>query len=344
MLEQVDNPAGTANGESGNASKSILTVSDVKVHFIVKAKSKLPWAASRTLKAVDGVSFDLKAGETLGVVGESGCGKSTLSRAILNLIPATHGNIVWMGRDLSHASTREWHDVRADIQMIFQDPLASLDPRMTVGQIIAEPLNEHRPSMSKTEMNQRVRAMMAKVGLREQMINRYAHEFSGGQCQRIGIARALIVEPKLIVCDEPVSALDVSIQAQIVNLLKSLQQEMGLALIFIAHDLAVVKHISDRVMVMYLGRVMELSEKRSLYANPRHPYTRALLSAVPVPNPAIERTKVVQILSSDIPSPINPPSGCVFHTRCPIAEARCSAEVPALRTLAPGVTAACLLA
>ena len=322
----------------------ILSVRDIKVHFRVKAKSKLPWSPSRTLKAVDGVSFDLKAGETLGVVGESGCGKSTLSRAILNLIPATHGEIVWMGKDLSGATTKQWHDVRRDIQMIFQDPLASLDPRMTVGQIIAEPLREHRPGMSKSEMNERVRAMMAKVGLREQMINRYAHEFSGGQCQRIGIARALVVEPKLIVCDEPVSALDVSIQAQIVNLLKSLQQEMGLALIFIAHDLAVVKHISDRVMVMYLGHVMELSDKHSLYAEPRHPYTRALLSAVPVPNPAIERTKVVQILSSDIPSPINPPSGCVFHTRCPIAEPRCSREVPELRTLAAGVAAACLLA
>ena len=323
--------------------QTILSVRDIKVHFRVKAKSKLPWSPSRTLKAVDGVSFDLKAGETLGVVGESGCGKSTLSRAILNLIPATHGEIVWMGKDLSGATTKQWHGVRRDIQMIFQDPLASLDPRMTVGQIIAEPLREHRPEMSKSEMNESVRAMMAKVGLREQMINRYAHEFSGGQCQRIGIARALVVEPKLIVCDEPVSALDVSIQAQIVNLLKSLQQEMGLALIFIAHDLAVVKHISDRVMVMYLGHVMELSDKHSLYAEPRHPYTRALLSAVPVPNPAIERTKVVQILSSDIPSPINPPSGCVFHTRCPIAEPRCSREVPELRTLAAGVAAACLL-
>ncbi|MGA7813035.1 murein tripeptide/oligopeptide ABC transporter ATP binding protein OppF [Caballeronia sp.] len=324
--------------------QTILSVRDIKVHFRVKGESKLPWVRSRTLKAVDGVSFDLNAGETLGVVGESGCGKSTLSRAILNLIPATHGEIVWMGKDLSGASVKQWHGVRRDIQMIFQDPLASLDPRMTVGQIIAEPLREHRPGMSKSEMNERVRAMMAKVGLREQMINRYAHEFSGGQCQRIGIARALIVEPKLIVCDEPVSALDVSIQAQIVNLLKSLQQEMKLALIFIAHDLAVVKHISDRVMVMYLGHVMELSDKHSLYAEPRHPYTRALLSAVPVPNPAIERTKVVQILSSDIPSPINPPSGCVFHTRCPIAEPCCSREVPELRTLAAGVAAACMLA
>lgn len=326
------------------AEPAILSVRDVRVHFKVKGQSRLPWAPSRTLKAVDGVSFDLKAGETLGVVGESGCGKSTLSRAILNLIPATQGEIVWMGNSLSGASPREWHGVRRDIQMIFQDPLASLDPRMTVGQIIAEPLREHRPDLSKDEAMQRVRAMMAKVGLREQMINRYAHEFSGGQCQRIGIARALIVEPKLVVCDEPVSALDVSIQAQIVNLLKSLQAEMGLALIFIAHDLAVVKHISDRVMVMYLGRVMELADKQSLYATPRHPYTRALLSAVPVPDPAIERRKVVQILSGDIPSPIDPPSGCVFHTRCPIAEARCAIEAPALRPLSDSAAAACLLA
>jgi len=297
-----------------------------------------------TLKAVDGVSFDLKAGETLGVVGESGCGKSTLSRAILNLIPATAGDIVWMGAPLASASTREWHRVRADVQMIFQDPLASLDPRMTIGQIIAEPLVEHRPGMNKREIDARVRAMMGRVGLREQMINRYPHEFSGGQCQRIGIARALIVEPKLVICDEPVSALDVSIQAQIVNLLKSLQKEMKLALIFIAHDLAVVRHISDRVMVMYLGRVMELADKHALYDTPRHPYTRALLSAVPVPDPAVERGKTVQILSGDIPSPINPPSGCVFHTRCPLAQARCSREVPALRPLGPDSSAACLFA
>jgi len=320
---------------------TILSVRDMRVHFQVKAKSRLPWAPSRTLKAVDGVSFDLRAGETLGVVGESGCGKSTLSRAILNLIPATHGEIVWMGAKLTHSSAREWHAVRADVQMIFQDPLASLDPRMTIGQIIAEPLTEHRPGMSRQDIDARVRAMMTKVGLREQMINRYPHEFSGGQCQRVGIARALIVEPKLVVCDEPVSALDVSIQAQIVNLLKALQAEMKLSLIFIAHDLAVVRHISDRVMVMYLGRVMELAEKHALYETPRHPYTRALLSAVPVPDPAIERGKVVQILSGDIPSPIDPPAGCVFHTRCPMAQARCSQEVPELRPLAQGVSAAC---
>ncbi|VXC75822.1 oligopeptide transporter subunit; ATP-binding component of ABC superfamily [Burkholderia sp. 8Y] len=325
-------------------ASTILSVRDMRVHFQVKAKSRLPWAASRTLKAVDGVSFELRAGETLGVVGESGCGKSTLSRAILNLIPATSGEIVWMGADLTRASQRAWHALRADAQMIFQDPLASLDPRMTVGQIIAEPLTEHRPGIGKPESDARVRAMMTKVGLREQMINRYPHEFSGGQCQRIGIARALIVEPKLVICDEPVSALDVSIQAQIVNLLKSLQAEMKLSLIFIAHDLAVVRHISDRVMVMYLGRVMELADKHALYDTPRHPYTRALLSAVPVPDPAIERGKTVQILSGDIPSPIDPPSGCVFHTRCPTAQARCSQETPALRALGEGASAACFFA
>ncbi|MDR5857495.1 murein tripeptide/oligopeptide ABC transporter ATP binding protein OppF [Caballeronia sp. LZ062] len=325
-------------------ASTLLSVRDMRVHFQVKAKSRLPWAPSRTLKAVDGVSFDLRAGETLGVVGESGCGKSTLSRAILNLIPPSSGEIVWMGSKLTGASQRDWHALRADVQMIFQDPLASLDPRMTVGQIIAEPLTEHRPGIGKQEREARVRAMMTKVGLREHMINRYPHEFSGGQCQRIGIARALIVEPKLVICDEPVSALDVSIQAQIVNLLKSLQAEMKLSLIFIAHDLAVVRHISDRVMVMYLGRVMELADKETLYDTPRHPYTRALLSAVPVPDPAIERGKTVQILSGDIPSPIDPPSGCVFHTRCPMAQARCAIETPALRALDNGDWAACFFA
>lgn len=323
---------------------TILQVRDMRVHFKVKSKSRLPWAPAQTLKAVDGVSFDLKAGETLGVVGESGCGKSTLARAILNLVPRTEGNVVWMGKPLDSHAKKDWHAARNDIQMIFQDPLASLDPRMTVGQIIAEPLLVHRPDMPKAERTERVRAMMAKVGLREEMINRYAHEFSGGQCQRIGIARALIIEPKLVVCDEPVSALDVSIQAQIVNLLKALQEEMQLALIFIAHDLAVVKHISDRVLVMYLGHVMELADKQALYATPRHPYTRALLSAIPIPDPEIERNKVVQILANDIPSPIKPPSGCVFHTRCPIAEARCAQEVPALRPITPNDAAACLLA
>ncbi|MDC7701060.1 murein tripeptide/oligopeptide ABC transporter ATP binding protein OppF [Vogesella indigofera] len=324
--------------------KLILSVRDVKVHFKVKGGNDWPWTPKKTLKAVDGVSFDLYEGETLGVVGESGCGKSTLARSILNLIPATAGEIVWMGKDLRQGSEKDWLAVRRDIQMIFQDPLASLNPRMTIAQIIGEPLRVHRPELSSDEVMKRVRAMMVKVGLREQMINRYPHEFSGGQCQRIGIARALILEPKLIICDEPVSALDVSIQAQIINLLKELQREMGLALIFIAHDLAVVKHISDRILVMYLGREMELAEKHALYDKPSHPYTRALLSAIPIPDPKLERSKVIQILQGDLPSPINPPSGCVFRTRCPLAEAQCAGERPELRRLSADTQSSCLLA
>ncbi|MDC7713355.1 murein tripeptide/oligopeptide ABC transporter ATP binding protein OppF [Vogesella sp. LYT5W] len=324
--------------------KLILSVRDVKVHFKVKGGNDWPWTPKKTLKAVDGVSFDLYEGETLGVVGESGCGKSTLARSILNLIPATAGEIVWMGRDLRQGTEKDWLAVRRDIQMIFQDPLASLNPRMTIAQIIGEPLRVHRPELSSDEVMKRVRAMMVKVGLREQMINRYPHEFSGGQCQRIGIARALILEPKLIICDEPVSALDVSIQAQIINLLKELQREMGLALIFIAHDLAVVKHISDRILVMYLGREMELAEKHALYDLPSHPYTRALLSAIPIPDPKLERSKQIQILQGDLPSPINPPSGCVFRTRCPLAEAQCAGERPALRRLSADTQSSCLLA
>lgn len=326
--------------------KLLLSVRDAKVHFKVKGGKDWPWTPKRTLKAVDGVSFDLYEGETLGVVGESGCGKSTLSRAILNLIPdtaETGGEIVWMGKDLRKGSKKDWLNVRKDIQMIFQDPLASLNPRMTIAQIIGEPLRVHRPELGPDEIMKRVRAMMVKVGLREQMINRYPHEFSGGQCQRIGIARALILEPKLIICDEPVSALDVSIQAQIINLLKELQREMGLALIFVAHDLAVVKHISDRILVMYLGREMELAEKHALYDNPTHPYTRALLSAIPIPDPKLERNKVIQILQGDLPSPMNPPSGCVFRTRCPQAVDKCAGERPVLRRLNAETQCSCIL-
>ena len=326
------------------AAQIILSVRDVKVHFRVRDTHAWPWSAARSLKAVDGISFDLRAGETLGVVGESGCGKSTLARAILNLIPATAGSIRWMGHEMVGASERNWLAVRKDVQMIFQDPLASLDPRMTVAQIIAEPLKTHRPELSHEEVMAQVVAIMGKVGLTQQQINRYPHEFSGGQCQRIGIARALILKPKLIICDEPVSALDVSIQAQIINLLKALQKEMGLALIFIAHDLAVVKHISQRILVMYLGHEMEVADKAALYAAPRHPYTQALLSAIPIPDPRLERQKVVQLLSGDLPSPIKPPSGCVFRTRCPKAVERCATEVPALRRLTEQTEAACLLA
>lgn len=326
-----------------DASQPILSVRDLKVHFRIKSGA-WPWSPARTLKAVDGISFDIHAGETLGVVGESGCGKSTLARAVLNLIPASAGSIVWMGKEMTGASSQSWLGVRADIQMIFQDPLASLDPRMTIAQIIAEPLRTHRPRMPEAEVMQRVKAMMGRVGLMAQQINRYPHEFSGGQCQRIGIARALILEPKLIICDEPVSALDVSIQAQIINLLKALQKSMGLALIFIAHDLAVVKHISDRILVMYLGHEMEVAKKKALYAAPRHPYTQALLSAIPIPDPALERKKVIQLLQGDLPSPMSPPSGCVFRTRCPRAIARCAEEVPELRRLDDQTEASCLLA
>ena len=327
-----------------DTADAILSVRDLAVFFEVRDAKAWPWTAARQLRAVDGVSFDLVAGETLGIVGESGCGKSTLARAILNLIPASSGSIRWMGREMNGASQRQWQDVRKDVQMIFQDPLASLDPRMTIAQIIAEPLKTHRPELSATDVMQRVQAMMEKVGLVRQQINRYPHEFSGGQCQRIGIARALILQPKLVICDEPVSALDVSIQAQIINLLKALQQDMGLALIFIAHDLAVVKHISNRILVMYLGHEMELAHKSALYATPRHPYTRALLSSIPIPDPQLERQKVVQLLHGDLPSPINPPSGCVFRTRCPQAAERCAVEVPALRRIDAQTEAACLYA
>ena len=321
----------------------ILSVRGIKVHFRVRQGQRWPWQAARNLKAVDGVSFDLRAGETLGVVGESGCGKSTLSRAMLNLIPATGGNIVWMGKEMAGASRADWQAARKQIQMIFQDPLASLDPRMTVAQIIAEPLRTHFPELPKAEVMARVRSMMLRVGLSEQQINRYPHEFSGGQAQRIGIARALITEPKLVICDEPVSALDVSIQAQIVNLLKSLQREMNLALIFIAHDLAVVKHISDRVLVMYLGNVMELADKDALYAKPRHPYTQALLSAVPIADPEKAKQQVIQLLPGDLPSPMNPPSGCVFRTRCPKAQAECGKVRPPLHRVGDKTQVACIL-
>ena len=323
---------------------ALLSVRDLKVHFKLAGDSSWPWTPPRLLKAVDGVSFDIFPGETLGVVGESGCGKSTLARAMLNLIPATAGSVVWQGQEMRGASAQAWQTLRKSVQMIFQDPLASLNPRMTVGRIIAEPLRTHFPQMGNQEVMQKVRAMMAKVGLTEQQINRYPHEFSGGQCQRIGIARALVLEPKLVICDEPVSALDVSIQAQIINLLQELQAQMDLALVFIAHDLAVVKHISQRVMVMYLGRTMELTDKQEIYQSPGHPYTQALLSAIPLPDPRRERNKTVQLLQGDLPSPMDPPSGCGFRTRCPRAQAECAMETPQLRLLRPHTQVACLLA
>ncbi len=309
--------------------QTLLQVKDVKVDFNVKPDGAMPWTPPLKLHAVAGVSFDLKRGETLGVVGESGCGKSTLARAIISLVPTTGGSIVWLGDDLTRLSRSAMRSHRKEIQMIFQDPLASLDPRMNIGEIIAEPLKTHYPRTPKREVKERVRAMMDKVGLLPNLVNRYPHEFSGGQCQRIGIARALILEPKLIICDEPVSALDVSIQAQVINLLKELQQEMGLSLIFIAHDLSVVKHVSDRILVLYLGNAMELASSDELYARPMHPYTNLLIDAVPIPDPEVERSRHVTLIEGELPSPLSPPSGCVFRTRCPRAQEKCALERPA---------------
>ncbi|MGF1723306.1 murein tripeptide/oligopeptide ABC transporter ATP binding protein OppF [Photobacterium nomapromontoriensis] len=309
----------------------LLDINDLKVHFNIAKKSAWPWTKPLMLKAVDGVGIRLYEGETLGVVGESGCGKSTFARAIIGLVEATEGSVVWLGQDLTKLSHKAMHEKRKDIQMIFQDPLASLNPRMTVGEIIAEPLKAYFPDLTADEVKEQVRAMMTKVGLLPNVINRYPHEFSGGQCQRIGIARALILKPKLIICDEPVSALDVSIQAQVVNLLKSLQKEMGLSLIFIAHDLSVVKHISDRVLVMYLGNSVEMGEAEALFSEPKHPYTKALMSAVPIPDPELERNKQIELLEGELPSPMSPPSGCVFRTRCPIATQVCAEKKPQLQ-------------
>lgn len=315
-----------------NTEKNLLLeVKDLKVHFSIASKSAWPWSKPSNLKAVDGVNVRLYEGETLGVVGESGCGKSTFARAIIGLVQATEGEVIWLGQDLTKMQDVQRRETRKDIQMIFQDPLASLNPRMNIGDIIAEPLQTFYPKLTKKEVKLRVKEMMDKVGLLPNLVNRYPHEFSGGQCQRIGIARALILKPKMIICDEPVSALDVSIQAQVVNLLKELQDELGLSLVFIAHDLSVVKHISDRVLVMYLGNEVELAEAKELFASPKHPYTKALMSAVPIPDPEIERTKVIQMLEGDLPSPISPPSGCVFRTRCPIATEACAKQRPRLK-------------
>lgn len=327
-----------------NEKKLLLEVKNLGVTFKIKKDNAFFFAKPQTLKAVTNVSFQLYAGETLGVVGESGCGKSTLARAIIGLVEANEGEILWLGNELRTQSAKQWHATRKDIQMIFQDPLASLNPRMNIGEIIAEPLKIYQPHLNAQQVKEKVQAMMLKVGLLPNLINRYPHEFSGGQCQRIGIARALIIEPKLIICDEPVSALDVSIQAQVVNLLKSLQKEMGLSLIFIAHDLAVVKHISDRVLVMYLGNAMELGSDDEVYHHTQHPYTKALMSAVPIPDPTLERNKRIQLLEGDLPSPINPPSGCVFRTRCPLADAQCAAQKPQLKSEKGGHLVACLKA
>ena len=320
----------------------LLNVEHLSTVFDIRGK--MPFSKVKHLKAVNDVSFTLTKGETLGIVGESGCGKSTLGRSILRLIEPTEGRIVWQGRSLRDLAPSDMRDARKDLSIIFQDPIASLDPRMTVEAIIAEPLKVASPELSKTKRREKVRQAMEEVGLAPQMINRYPHEFSGGQAQRIGIARAIITEPKLIVCDEPVSALDVSIQAQIVNLLKSLKDRLGLTLIFISHDLSVVRLVSDRILVLYLGRIVEIGPRAEIFERPAHPYARALLSAAPIPDPVVARGRGRTMLEGDPPSPIDPPSGCAFRTRCPIAESTCADALPPMVEVSPDHKAACLFA
>jgi len=294
-----------------------------------------------TLTALEDISFSVNKGETLGIVGESGSGKSTLGRCILQLLAPDQGQVLWLGQDLTRLPAEDMRKQRRDLQIIFQDPLASLNPRMTVGEIIADPLRTLMPELNREQRRIKVIKMMEAVGLLPEMINRYPHEFSGGQAQRIGIARALITDPKLIVCDEPVSALDVSIQAQILNLLSELKDEFGLTLIFISHNLSVVRHVSDRILVLYLGRIVELAKGNDIYDAPRHPYTRALLTAVPIPDPRLARERNIDALRGEIPSPINPPSGCTFRTRCRFAKPICAEIRPALETLAGDRLVAC---
>jgi oligopeptide transport system ATP-binding protein len=318
---------------------ALLSVQDLKVHFPIKGG--IIAGSLGHVRAVDGVSFDLRPGETLGIVGESGCGKSTLGRAVLRLIKSTEGRVVWAGQDLFGLDDKTMRGQRRQMQIIFQDPLASLDPRMSVETIIGKPLKTFHSELSRAEVRKRVLETMNQVGLSPAMANRYPHEFSGGQCQRIGIARAIILKPKLLVCDEPVSALDVSIQAQIINLLMELQRSLGVSLLFISHNLAVVRHISHRVMVLYLGKIMEMAERDDFYARPLHPYSQGLIAAVPIADPKIERNRARVLLQGDIPSPINPPSGCRYRTRCPKATAICAAEEPAMRGYGQGHFAAC---
>jgi oligopeptide/dipeptide ABC transporter ATP-binding protein len=313
-------------------TETLLKVAGLKKYFPFENSDDV-------VKAFDGVTFDIASGETLGLVGESGCGKSTVGRCVLRLYEPTEGSVEFEGRDILGLSSSELRALRREMQIIFQDPYASLNPRLNILSIVSEPLKIHGVSDAR-ERKERVADLLSKVGLDPLYMHRYPHEFSGGQRQRIGIARALALNPKLIICDEPVSALDVSVQAQVVNLLQDLQQQFGLTYLFISHGLAVVEHISDRVAVMYLGKIVEIADSRDLYENPLMPYTKALLSAIPVPDPKQKRDRI--ILKGDVPTPINPPSGCRFRTRCPIAIERCAEVVPELREITPGHFAACI--
>lgn len=341
MADTTDRTTSTAEaaapGERGHGTKPpVLEVTNLKKHFPVK--KGLFQRVVGQVYAVDGVSFTINEGETLGLVGESGCGKSTVGRTLLRLIEPTAGSIKLDGRDVTHLSGSALRPFRREMQIIFQDPFSSLDPRMSAGEIVGEPLSVHNIG-SGAERREMVAELFERVGLRRAQMDNFPHQFSGGQRQRIGIARALALNPKLIIGDEPVSALDVSIQAQVINLLLDLQAERKLSYLFISHNLAVVEHLSHRIAVMYLGRIVEYADKRNIFRNPKHPYTIALLSAVPVPDPTLKREKIV--LEGDVPSPVKPPSGCHFHTRCPYAEERCRVESPPLREINPGHWAAC---
>jgi len=335
-------PEAAASSAAMQSEDTILEVKNLKMYFPV-GSGFLSRKPVGYVKAVDDVSFTVKRGETLGLVGESGCGKTTTGRAILQLYKPTAGQVIFDGQDLTSMNTKTMRGMRREMQVIFQDPYSSLNPRMTAGNIIGEPLIVHGLVANKTEYRDKVADLLTNVGLNPYMADRFPHEFSGGQRQRIGVARALSVSPKFIVADEPVSALDVSIQAQIINLLEDLQEQFNLTYLFIAHDLSVVRHISDRVGVMYLGHLVEMAERNEIYRNPSHPYTKALLSAVPIPDPVLDAQRERVLLTGEVPSPLNPPSGCVFHPRCPVANDTCSQILPELREVETDHHSACIL-
>lgn len=337
----IEAPASvTASAGTKSTGETLVQVRDLKMHFPVTEGAIIPRVVAH-VKAVNGITFDIKKGETLGLVGESGCGKTTTGRCILQLEKATSGEIIYDGKDLTKLNKQEMRPMRQRIQVIFQDPYSSLNPRMTIGSIIAEPMMVHKTEPDAAARDQRVRELLSVCGLNPKFAERYPHEMSGGQRQRVGIARALAVRPEFIICDEAVSALDVSIQAQVINLLEDLRDQFDLTYLFISHDLSVVRHLCQRVAVMYLGNMVELAETDELFDNPLHPYTQALLEAVPVPDPEIEQARAHKIIKGEIPSPINPPPGCVFHPRCPIAVDACKQHVPEFREVKPGHWVAC---